>query len=416
MTAIPRDAHKFTVTFQRDSVNRLNDASVNNALDYICQAAQRNKTYNFKAGVPKGKVVTIKLESGYRTVALIRVWREIGNAGTAREYFDETKRVMVAAANGKNWQFVDEGNHLPTINDEISPEPKPTTEVPKSPKKIVSSVNLELPPLTNEILKQHFWRLFARGPHIRIIYDSMNMAVKTKFQHRNHILLRGLAGCAKTELFHCFRKFIGENNVLHLDATTLSKAGLEKTLVKMSDDGSLPPVVLLEEIEKVMNPQNLNCLLQMMDDRGAVQRTNARDGNVYAECRSIVWATCNDSKLLKSFADGAIWSRFSLRPVCKRPNPPLMAKILNRIVTETNGNPQWVPPIIDFLWNKLKTIPEYKVDYNDPRLGKALLAGGDRLFDKGPTGFFNDFLKVCNTREAGDSEEDESEEDDEMVD
>jgi hypothetical protein len=93
-----------------------------------------------------------------------------------------------------------------------------------------------------------------------------------------------------------------------------------------------------------------------------------------------------------------------------------MAKILNRIVTETNGNPQWVPPIIDFLWNKLKTIPEYKVDYNDPRLGKALLAGGDRLFDKGPTGFFNDFLKVCNTREAGDSEEDESEEDDEMVD
>jgi MoxR-like ATPase len=73
--------------------------------------------------------------------------------------------------------------------------------------------------------------------------------------------------------------------------------------------------VLIEEIEKVTSPENINCLLQVMDTRGAIQRTNARDGDVYAECKVVVWATCNDSEYLRTFADGAIWSRGS---VCAR--------------------------------------------------------------------------------------------------
>jgi hypothetical protein len=54
---------------------------------------------------------------------------------------------------------------------------------------------------------------------------------------------------------------------------------------------------------------------------------------------------------------------------------------------------------------------EYKLDYNDPRLGRAMLAGGDRLFDTGPTGFFADFLACCEGKETGEESKKEEGED-----
>jgi MoxR-like ATPase len=195
--------------------------------------------------------------------------------------------------------------------------------------------------------------------------------------------------------------FIGDDKVWHVDATTLTKAGLERELLNRSKDGVLQPFVLIEEIEKVTSPENINCLLQVMDTRGRIQRTNAKQGDVYGECKIVVWATCNDSEYLRKFADGAIWSRFSLRPICKRPDEALMRKILTRSVREMDGDENWVEPVIRFMWGELKSLREYKDDYNDPRLGRALLAGGDRLFDKGPEGFFADFLACCEGKETG---------------
>jgi hypothetical protein len=53
------------------------------------------------------------------------------------------------------------------------------------------------------------------------------------------------------------------------------------------------------------------------------------------------------------------------------------------------------------MWDRLRLLGEYKRDYNDPRLGRALLAGGDRILDKGSDGFFADFLACCEGSEWG---------------
>lgn len=398
--AIPKDAMKFDVTFERVVERHLGEEKLRAALKYIGASAKRNKTYNFEVSIPTSKILIQPVDDGsgvskFRYTSSMMVWKEnFRSAGAVREQWDAVKPVMAKAANRHKWRMLDEGTNGP-----VAPAAEEPTK--KEPKRIVSRTDVVLPPLSPEVYATYFSRLYNREPQIRIIYDSANRATGTGFEERHHVLLRGQAGTAKTDLFTSFCNFIGPEKVWHVDATTLTKAGLERELMARSKDGVLQPFLLIEEIEKVTSPENINCLLQVMDMRGRIQRTNARDGDVYAECKVVVWATCNDSEYLRTFADGAIWSRFSLRPICKRPDADLMRKILLRSVREMNGNEKWVEPVIRFMWDELKQIKEYKNDYNDPRLGRALLCGGDRLFDKGGDGFFADFLACCEGKETG---------------
>lgn len=398
--AIPKNAMRFELVAERIVERHLNDDKLKKALQHIGTAAKRNKTYNFEVSIPRSKIIIQPVDDGtgtpkFRYTAAITVWKEnYRSPGAVREQWESVKQVMSKAANSLDWRLLDEGATPVAV-------PKSIEEPKKEPKKIVSCTNVELPPLTPDVYSTYFHRLYNREPQIRIIYDSASLAVRSGFKERNHVLLRGPAGTAKTDLFTSFCNFIGPEKVWHVDATTLTKAGLERELVRRSQEGVLQPFVLVEEIEKVTTPENINCLLQVMDTRGRIQRTNARDGDVYAECKVVVWATCNDSEYLRTFADGAIWSRFSLRPICKRPDESLMRKILTRSVKEMNGNVDWVEPVIRFMWDELKNIKEYKNDYNDPRLGRALLSGGDRLFDLGADGFFSDFLACCEGKETG---------------
>jgi hypothetical protein len=118
-------------------------------------------------------------------------------------------------------------------------EDKPTK---KEPVRIISRTDVALPPLTPDVYAMFFSRLYNREPQIRIIYDSANLAVRTGFKERHHVLLRGPAGTAKTELFTGFSEFVGRDKVWHVDATTLTKAGLERELVNRSKDGVLHAV------------------------------------------------------------------------------------------------------------------------------------------------------------------------------
>lgn len=405
-----RGTLKFPVTVERVVERHLQEAKLKKALLYIGAAAKRNKTYNFDVTIPRKNIHITPVDDGsgipkYRYTAVITVYKEnYRSPGAVREQFDNVLGVMQKAANRFKWRIVGEGvlnqPDEPTVDPTVNGQP---TEAPKgkTPKLIKSRTDVVLPELTPEVYATHFGRLYNREPQIRIIYDSINMAVRTGFRERHHILLRGLAACAKTETYLGFVDWFSPSMVWRVDATTLTKAGLETELLKKSVDGTLPPIVLIEEIEKVVHEDNVSCLLQVMDVRGMIQRTNARSGDVYGECKVVVWATCNDSKHLRTFHDGALWSRFSLRPICKRPDRELMRKILLRTVHETNGREEWIDPVLTFMWDKLKGLPDYKQDYNDPRLGRALLAGGDRLLDTGAEGFFADFMACCEGKEEG---------------
>ncbi|MEW3709423.1 hypothetical protein QOZ51_30150, partial [Pseudomonas aeruginosa] len=79
-------------------------------------------------------------------------------------------------------------------------------------------------------------------------------------------------------LFERFKNWFEESDgverVKFLDATTMSKAGLENWLISAADDRMLPDILVLEEIEK-KSPDNLLCLLSVMGS-GYVAKHNAR--------------------------------------------------------------------------------------------------------------------------------------------
>jgi MoxR-like ATPase len=244
----------------------------------------------------------------------------------------------------------------------------------------------EVPELTDEVLNTYFGHIYEREPHIRIIHDSLKLASKTNFRTRHHILLRGKPACAKTILFLAFRDWLGPHCFMQISATSATKAGLEKELMTKAQTRTLPPILIVEEIEKT-HPDNLNGLLQVMDTRGQIQKTNFFIGNQIAECPVLVWATCNDEALLRKFADGALWSRFEIKPKCERPGRELMERILLDECESIEGDPKWVEAIIKFLFE----VGDRLEDHDDPRLAKALLVGGDRLLDGS---FQKDYLAV----------------------
>lgn len=318
------------------------------------------------------------------------------DANKVRAAVDKVIHLVIKAAEGRFCWSVKRGE------DQLPPV------VGQGKKILVSRTDVELPELTKEVYQKYFSRLFGREAHIRLIYDSIAQAVNTKFIERNHVLLRGLAGTAKTEIFLAFEKWLNTSQdfIWSVDTTTLSKAGLETQIIKRANSNTLPPIIKFEEIEKVVNEKNLNCLLQIMDVRGKITRCNARIGEVEADCKNIIWATCNDTDKLRKFADGALWSRFSMRLVTQRPDPTTMTKILTRVCKEVEEEGGWcggkdhVEIVVDYMWGRLKESKEYKNDYNDPRLGRALLAGGDRLLDE-KDNFLDDFTKVCDADEYG---------------
>lgn len=262
--------------------------------------------------------------------------------------------------------------------------------------------------------KEGAWKHVTAKSEVHAITDIQYFGIENVYdvslgEEPHNFLANGFVvhNCGKTEILLAYEQWLGEEWILSLDATTLSKAGLEKLLIKASQEKRLAPIVKIEEIEKVTEPKSLNSLLQGMDTRARIQRTNARDGDLFAEFKSLVWATCNDSNLLRKFADGALWSRFSMRPTCKRPNQDTMKKILMRVCRDVSdaggiaGDERHVNVVLEFMWGPLKEMNEYKADYNDPRLGRALLSGGDRLLSKNKDNFLSDFVKVCDGNEQG---------------
>jgi len=258
----------------------------------------------------------------------------------------------------------------------ICDEEKPEMEVDFS--------DFQVPPLDEGALSEFFGHIYERSPHIRLMCDALQLAARTQFKTRNHILLYGLPACAKTILIQAFQSWLGHSFFLELSTPALTKAGLEDLLLSKANSGSLPPVIYTEEIEKT-EPSNVIPLLQVMDSRGAMQKTNARTGNVVVKVPCVVIATCNDVKLLQKVGDGALWSRFTVKLHCPRPGNQVMRMILEDECRAINGDPVWVDAIISFLNENRDKLQ----DGTDPRRAKSMLMGGERLMDGT---FFDDYM------------------------
>jgi hypothetical protein len=409
---------KFDVTVERTTKKKLSPGKLKAQLQFIGESAKRSASANWTVSIPKRLVREIERGEGdnrtiqYTAVIQLQKERYIDEAAVRRR-FEKTKVVMARAANRKGWRLLGDEALVPAANGEYQvvngagepigdPAPRLVEQVavlPPPPSPYITG-EADLPPLDDEVLRKHFHRIYDRESHIRIVYDNLKTAVRTGFKTRHHILLKGPPACAKTELFLAFIEWLGEDLVEALDASTMTKAGLERMLMDKATSGTLKPILLIEEIEKC-HPDNLSCLIQVMDARGKIQRVNAntiRDGETVAECKPMVWGTCNDEDELQKVHKGAIWSRFSNKLDCERPDRALMRKILLREVEEIGGKEEWVEPVLKFCFDELASIGRFKADHDDPRFARALLVGGERLLDTSDKGFFADYRKVSKIK------------------
>lgn len=355
---------EFTLVAIRNSINKLNVDKLKSLMKSYAKIAERpsNGGYKFEGFVGDIEPTEIQVEDGNRYSYLIKLKFSKDNckneefaAYQVRDIIDKINRV----ANFRNW----------TIYDAEQKE-KPAPE-----NKIIEIPDYDLPALDGKILEETFAGIYERESHIRLIYDSIKTQLQSGGMKRIHCIAYGEPASAKTEVFLRFKELIerdGHSRMLVLDASTTSKAGLEKLLLERAEQGVLPPFLLIEEIEK-QTDDTFRCLLSVMDDRMEISRNNARIGLVKAKTPMTVFATCNSAEIIKSWMKGALWSRFSWPIRCDRPTKEIMKSILQREISKTDGNLAWIEPIIDLGYNKLGT--------NDPRKLISFLAGGDRLLD-----------------------------------
>lgn len=373
----------YDLTLERISQNRLNPQKIREQLVYIRDAVSRNKSRRFKGilakAVPEPVAFSQAGQGSYRYTTKLRVRNESGttNKDRLKQQLEEVTRVVAAAARSSGWRIVSEDEQAAAVRNE-GVNPNTLAAKQEHLANVIHTIdNVQLPELTADAMESFFGRIYQRSNHINIIHRANVTAAMTRFEKRRHSLLWGPPSCAKTELFDCFVSFYGPENVLHLDVTTTTKAGLESLILKKALEGKLPPFLYLEEIEKY-DLTTLHCLHAIMDQRGRIQRTNARVGNMIAEAKTVVWATCNSLKKLREFEGGAILSRFSNRKqlYSPRPDEELMRRILLREVTEMGGEEAWVDPVVRFVFDEMRT--------NDPREAVALLDGRELLLGEAP--------------------------------
>lgn len=222
------------------------------------------------------------------------------------------------------------------------------------------------------------WKnLYGVNPQIRILLSNIQRAQQTNGESRNHAVLFGHAGCGKTTTMLCLQKMFGHHNVLKLDATSTTKAGLEKLFFTEYHNKPIPPLVFMEEAEKA-DAEALKIWLGALDDRGEIHKINYRVNDLKAVKILFICSVNNKAlfdRMMGSDGNqaGALSSRCVTQIYYPRPKEEILYQILEKEIRDHGGKQEWINPAI-----KLSKI----LNVNDPRIVRSFLAGGDRLLDE----------------------------------
>ena len=245
--------------------------------------------------------------------------------------------------------------------------------------RVLDWCDLQIPPElleSDDALAGHpaFSDLYDIGPQIRTVLSAIKRAVDTNGASRYHSVLYGEPGCGKTSTLRAVEKLFGPGSVLHLDATSTTKAGIEKLF--FNELKQYPRLVFLEEAEKAPE-EGLKIWLGALDDRGELRKVNFRQTQV-REIQILFFCTANNKRAFDNMMGtgsgepGALSSRCVNEIQFPRPAESTLRKILEKEIDLKGGNRDWVTPCLN-LARELKVA--------DPRKVKAFLTGGDRLLD-----------------------------------
>jgi hypothetical protein len=216
--------------------------------------------------------------------------------------------------------------------------------------------------------------LYGVNPQIRVVLSNIKRAHETNGESRNHAVLFGHAGCGKTTTMFALEKMFGSDAVLKLDATSTTKAGLEKLF--FNDLNEIPPLVFMEEAEKA-DPEALKIWLGALDDRGEIRKINFRVNQLRAVKVLFICSVNNKALFDRMMGSdgseaGALSSRCVTQVYFPRPSQTVLMQILTKEIREKGGRQEWITPAIHLA---------EEMGVSDPRIVRSYLAGGDRLLD-----------------------------------
>lgn len=351
--------------FERVTTNKLNEDKLSEISKEIARAYENRGGTNGITTMVSKKIVPVEIPDGYKYSFVVAVTREkYRSENAAKKSIELAVKYITRAAEVRQWKILGE-------NKDVE-EKRVAAEYRKS-------MTVEV--LDVKAMKKYFGDIYERDSHIRLIHASVQTAVETKFNERNHLLLYGKPAAAKTVLFRRLKDWYESSDkverVWNINSTTLSKAGLETLILDKAESGLLPEIMFFDEIEKC-KMEDLSCLLGIMDEQATISRTNSKIGQRSATAKCLIWATCNDIEKLKEFNRGALFSRFTKALPCVRPCKELMLEIMLKRLEgrEKQGiivNKAWAKAAVDYAFDIQKC--------NDPRKIASLLDGRDGLLN-----------------------------------
>lgn len=231
-----------------------------------------------------------------------------------------------------------------------------------------------------------FEGIFGRAAHIRVMLSSIKTMKDTNGLRRNHVLLHGLPGCAKSTLFLAIQKLLPIGSYLTLNANSTTRAGVESIFLDRLRQTGVPPFLFIEEIEKTLEAI-LTVWLSILDERAEVRKITFHDASK-TEARVLCFGTANDKYLFDNLMGGraghpgALSSRFTKPLYVPRPDDSVMKKILLRDIKRYGGKEEWADKCIE-ISKEIKT--------NDPRIVLSFLDGAERLMDDS---YKNDIMTI----------------------
>jgi energy-coupling factor transporter ATP-binding protein EcfA2 len=216
--------------------------------------------------------------------------------------------------------------------------------------------------------ESHFDHLYGLESHVARVRMALEVAIMSQFSNRYHVALVGPPGCGKSDICETLASILPEGSVMKFDATATTAAGAIKQL-----DGAdiLPRILVVEEIEKI-NAEAMSFLLALMDMRGEIRKTTARE-TINKDAKILVIATVNNHVLFDNMLAGALSSRFSNKLWFHRPSKDVLGRILAREIMKLDGDMTWIQPVIEYAEEK---------NITDPRMLCALcLCGRDGWLD-----------------------------------
>lgn len=225
---------------------------------------------------------------------------------------------------------------------------------------------------------EYFSDIYDREAQLNLVSAAVRTAMETDFNRRFHCVLYGPPGCGKTDMLSRLANALGPENeaFFMFDMTSTTKAGAQRRLFS---DPILPPVMIIEEIEKAEG-DDLKWLLGILDQRAEIRKVNARV-NKHRKAKLLCLATVNDMAKFKKLMSGALASRFSQKIYCPRPTRDILEKILWRecqyIPGSEKAKGRWIDATLKYCVDE--NYDRYK---NDPReIIPICLCGGERLLD-----------------------------------